>query len=133
MPAIPGRESFEGEQHHTGAWPHAGVDFSGKRVGVIGTGSSAIQAIPIIARQAAHLTVFQRTPQFSVPNGNRDLGPEEQARLIRQWETLLFEQGFARVVCLRGNGAQKIDGLVILSDTRLTHPTPSTQMVSKGT
>ncbi|MBN9203469.1 flavin-containing monooxygenase [Methylibium petroleiphilum] len=83
VPAIPGRENFEGEQHHTGAWPHAGVDFSGKRVGVIGTGSSAIQAIPIIARQAAHLTVFQRTPQFSVPNGNRDLGPEEQARLRR--------------------------------------------------
>ena len=72
----------------------------------------------------------------------RDLGvvvlginysPEEQARLIRQWETLLLQQGFARVVCLRGNGAQKIDGLVVLSDTSLTHPTPSTQMVSKGT
>lgn len=58
--------------------------------------------------------------------------PEELARLIREWETLLFDQGFARVVCLRGNGAQIIDGLVILSDTSLTRQSPSTQMVSKG-
>ena len=83
LPRIPGRESFAGEWHHTGAWPHEAVDFSGRRVGVIGTGSSAIQAIPIIAKQAAHLTVFQRTPQFSVPSGNRDLDPQEQARLAR--------------------------------------------------
>ena len=64
-------------------WPHEGVDFTGKRVGVIGTGSSAIQSIPIIAAQAAHLTVFQRTPNFSMPAGNRPLGDEEVGRSRR--------------------------------------------------
>ena len=63
-------EDFKGEIYHTGHWPHEGVDFTGKRVGVIGTGSSAIQAIPVIAQQAAHLTVFQRTPNFSIPSRN---------------------------------------------------------------
>ncbi|MCZ6598119.1 MAG: NAD(P)/FAD-dependent oxidoreductase, partial [Planctomycetota bacterium] len=66
-PNFEGLESFRGDWYHTGYWPHDGVDFGGKRVGVIGTGSSAIQAIPIIARQAAQLTVFQRTANFSIP------------------------------------------------------------------
>ena len=66
-PEIAGRESFRGEACHTALWPHEGVDLRGKRVGVIGTGSTAIQAIPRIAEQAAHVTVFQRTPNFSVP------------------------------------------------------------------
>ena len=72
-PAIPGVESFEGETYHTGAWPHEGVDFAGKRVGVIGTGSSAIQSIPQIARAAEHVTVFQRTANFSIPARNTPL------------------------------------------------------------
>ncbi|MEM7274088.1 MAG: alpha/beta hydrolase fold domain-containing protein, partial [Actinomycetota bacterium] len=67
---IPGIESFDGEIHTTGRWPHEGVDFTGKRVAVIGTGSSGIQSIPIIARECAELTVFQRTPNFSIPAGN---------------------------------------------------------------
>jgi cyclohexanone monooxygenase len=67
IPDIPGRDSFEGESYHTGSWPHDGVDFAGKRVGVIGTGSSGVQSIPVIAQQAEHLTVFQRTPQFTIP------------------------------------------------------------------
>ena len=67
IPDIPGRDAFEGESFHTGAWPHDGVDLAGKRVGVIGTGSSGVQSIPVIAQQAEHLTVFQRTPQFTVP------------------------------------------------------------------
>ena len=75
VPEIPGLEDFEGPQHYTGAWPHEGVDFSGQRVGVIGTGSSAIQSIPVIAEQAAALTVFQRTPNFSVPAHNHPLDP----------------------------------------------------------
>jgi len=82
-PKIPGLESFRGESYHTGEWPQVDVDFSGKRVGVIGTGSSGIQAIPIIAERAAHLTVFQRTPQFSVPARNRELSADEQGRLQR--------------------------------------------------
>lgn len=67
VPEIPGLESFEGEWHHTGSWPHEGVDFAGKRVAVIGTGSSGVQSIPVIARQAEQLTVFQRSPQYTIP------------------------------------------------------------------
>ncbi|GAA4701616.1 flavin-containing monooxygenase [Brevibacillus fulvus] len=61
IPNIPGLESFRGEWYHTGHWPHEPVNFTGKRVGVIGTGSSGVQAIPVIAEQAAQLVVFQRT------------------------------------------------------------------------
>jgi cation diffusion facilitator CzcD-associated flavoprotein CzcO len=78
---IPGRETFEGQWYHTGQWPHEGVDFSGRRVGVIGTGSTAIQAIPVIAEAAAHLIVFQRTPNYSVPARNGPLTPEFQRYL----------------------------------------------------
>ena len=67
IPKIKGLDSFEGDWYHTGNWPHHPVDFSGKRVAVIGTGSSGVQSIPVIAEQAGHLTVFQRTPQFTVP------------------------------------------------------------------
>lgn len=77
-PSFPGLEDFEGELFHTGEWPTEKVDFSGKRVGVIGTGSSGIQIIPEIARQAAHLTVFQRTATFTVPARNRPLTEEER-------------------------------------------------------
>jgi cyclohexanone monooxygenase len=69
-PDFPGTASFRGATYHTGQWPHEPVDFTGLRVGVIGTGSSAIQAIPVIARQAADLTVFQRTPNYSIPSRN---------------------------------------------------------------
>jgi cation diffusion facilitator CzcD-associated flavoprotein CzcO len=67
VPDIKGLESFQGERYHTGSWPHEKVDFAGKRVAVIGTGSSGVQSIPVIAGQAEHLTVFQRTPQYTVP------------------------------------------------------------------
>ncbi|UVO12474.1 NAD(P)/FAD-dependent oxidoreductase [Mycobacterium sp. SVM_VP21] len=70
IPAIAGLETFGGQIYHTGRWPHEGVNFTGKRVGVIGTGSSGIQVIPPIAEQAAHLNVFQRTANYSVPAGN---------------------------------------------------------------
>src|SRR5690348_14226293 len=85
LPDIPGRDRFRGETYHTGRWPHEGVDFTGKHVAVIGTGSSAIQAIPIIAEQAAHLTVFQRTPNYSIPARNRPLDAEEVAELKAQY------------------------------------------------
>lgn len=83
VPAIPGRDTFAGASYHTGEWPHEKVDFAGLRVGVIGTGSSGIQAIPIIAREAAHLTVFQRTPNFSVPARNHKLTNEQVDALKR--------------------------------------------------
>jgi len=76
VPAIPGLDGFEGAWYHTGQWPHGGVDFTGKRVGQIGTGSTGIQAAPVIAAQAAHLTVFQRTANYSVPARNAPLPPE---------------------------------------------------------
>src|SRR3954451_7933599 len=75
-PGFPGMDDFKGPIYHTGEWPHEGVDFTGLRVGVIGTGSSAIQSIPIIAQQAAALTVFQRTATWSVPAWNEKLTPE---------------------------------------------------------
>jgi cation diffusion facilitator CzcD-associated flavoprotein CzcO len=80
VPKFPGLETFEGDWYHTGEWPHEGVDFTGKRVGQIGTGSTGIQAVPVIAAQAKHLTVFQRTANYSVPAHNAPLTPE-----FRQW------------------------------------------------
>jgi cation diffusion facilitator CzcD-associated flavoprotein CzcO len=79
-PDFPGLRDFTGRTIHTGLWPQDGVDFTGRRVGIIGTGSSAIQSIPIIAAQAADLTVFQRTANFSVPARN---GPIDQARVAQ--------------------------------------------------
>ncbi len=73
VPELPGLETFAGRKYHTGDWPHEGVDFRDHRVGVIGTGSSAIQAIPVIAEAAAHVVVFQRTPNFVVPARNQRL------------------------------------------------------------
>ncbi len=82
-PDFEGLGTFGGSWYHTGRWPHEPVDFSGLDVGIIGTGSSAMQSIPVIARQARHLTVFQRTPNFAVPAWNRPLDPDE-VRLIKE-------------------------------------------------
>ena len=76
LPEFAGRDSFRGATYHTGHWPHEGVDFTGKRVAIIGTGSSAIQSIPVIAGQAAHLAIFQRTPNFSLPSRNAAMPAE---------------------------------------------------------
>ncbi len=81
VPDIKGLARFEGEWYHTGEWPHEGVDFGGKRVGLVGTGSSGIQATPVIAAQADHLTVFQRTANYSVPTRNDKLSPEAWAEI----------------------------------------------------
>lgn len=66
-PRLEGLDAFEGKWYHTGAWPHAGVDLNGKRVAVIGTGSTGVQTIPVIAKEAGHLYVFQRSPQYTIP------------------------------------------------------------------
>ncbi|MBT5266021.1 MAG: NAD(P)/FAD-dependent oxidoreductase [Rhodospirillaceae bacterium] len=76
VPDFKGIEGFKGNWYHTGMWPHEGVDFTGRRVAVIGTGSSGIQMIPIIAGQAEHLHVFQRTANFCLPARNMPLDPE---------------------------------------------------------
>jgi cyclohexanone monooxygenase len=85
VPDFPGLETFEGKWHHTGLWPHEGVDFSGLRVGVIGTGSSGVQSIPLIAKQARHLHVFQRTANFSLPARNRAMDPDTERRHKAQY------------------------------------------------
>ena len=81
-PEIDGIEAFLGDIHHTAAWPHAGVDFRDKRVALIGTGATGVQATPVIARDAAELTVFQRTANFSVPAWNRALSDTE----VDEWK-----------------------------------------------
>jgi cation diffusion facilitator CzcD-associated flavoprotein CzcO len=81
VPEFPGLGAFAGETYHTGRWPHHEVDLTAKRVGVIGTGSSGIQLIPVVAEQAAELYVFQRTAAYSLPAGNHPLDPAEQAEI----------------------------------------------------
>ena len=87
-PDIPGINDFAGECYHTGQWPHEPVSFEGKRVAVLGTGSSGIQSIPEIAKTAAHVTVLQRTPQYSVPARNRAIRPDELAEARADFEGL---------------------------------------------
>ena len=87
-PNISGIQDFAGECYHTGQWPHEPVSFAGKRVAVIGTGSSGIQSIPEIAREADHLTVLQRTPQYAFPARNRVLTEEERADARANWKEL---------------------------------------------
>lgn len=87
-PAIAGLDAFAGRVLHTGTWPHEDVDFRGQRIAVIGTGSSAIQSIPVIAEQADHLYVFQRTPNFSVPARNAPLDPREREDIKRHYPVL---------------------------------------------
>ncbi|HJQ60763.1 MAG TPA: NAD(P)/FAD-dependent oxidoreductase [Vineibacter sp.] len=87
-PKLKGLERFAGKVYHTGEWPHEGVDFTGQTVGVIGTGSSAIQSIPIIARQARQLFVFQRTANYMVPAHNAPLDPGEQKAVKADYATL---------------------------------------------
>ncbi|MDZ4370413.1 MAG: NAD(P)/FAD-dependent oxidoreductase [Phenylobacterium sp.] len=101
-PDIPGVQNFEGRLLHTAQWPHEPVDFTGRRVGVIGTGASAVQAIPHIARQAAHLTVFQRTANWVLPAWNRPMDAE-----FETWVKANY--GDIRARCLSSGGAVPFD------------------------
>ena len=87
-PDFAGIHDFRGATYHTGRWPHEGVDFTGQRVGVIGTGSSAIQSIPVIARQARTLTVFQRTANYTIPARNAPLSPAYVERIKASYPEL---------------------------------------------
>jgi cation diffusion facilitator CzcD-associated flavoprotein CzcO/acetyl esterase/lipase len=91
-PEIEGVKDFKGEVYFTSRWPHQGVDLKGKRVAVIGTGSSGIQSIPLIAEQATHLTVFQRTPNFALPAHNGP-APTDRAAQLTQDRAAFREQG----------------------------------------
>lgn len=86
VPPFAGLETFTGKWYHTGLWPHEGVDFSGKTVAVIGTGSSGVQMIPLIAARADHLTVFQRTANFSLPARNAPLDPSRERQHKEHYE-----------------------------------------------
>ena len=88
LPAIPGRDSFKGPAYHPARWPHTPVDFTGKRVGIIGTGATAIQAIPEIAKQAKHLTVFQRRPNWAAPLHNSKISKEEMEEIKSRYEEI---------------------------------------------
>ena len=85
FPDIQGLESFQGESFHTSRWPKGGVDFRGKRVGLIGTGSTGIQATPVIAAEADQLTVFQRTPNFTIPARHAAFAPADQAEIKKNY------------------------------------------------
>jgi len=108
VPNIPGVETFAGQSFHTARWPNEKVDFAGKRVGVIGTGSTGVQVIPEVAKECAHLTVFQRTPNYCVPLRNSPIGAEEQADLKRR-----YPQIFARC-------RENIGGFIHDADRRRT-------------
>ena len=99
-PNFPGAESYEGAVYHTGTWPQEGVDFSGLKVGVIGTGSSGIQCVPFIAEQAKHLSVFQRTPNYATPAWNEPLTEEQ------------FEEARANYADLRAQAKTRPTGYV---------------------
>ncbi|HEY6472169.1 MAG TPA: NAD(P)/FAD-dependent oxidoreductase [Acidimicrobiales bacterium] len=88
FPVVQGRQDFRGESYHTGLWPSETVDFTGKRVAVIGTGSSGVQIIPVIAAKAASLTVYQRSPNWCTPLNNALITATEQAQLRADFETI---------------------------------------------
>src|ERR1700752_2050025 len=88
MPAIPGVESFRGPAYHPARWPHTPVDFTGKRVGIIGTGATAIQAIPEIAKEAKQVTVFQRRPNWAAPLHNSRISQAEMAAIKARYDEI---------------------------------------------
>jgi cation diffusion facilitator CzcD-associated flavoprotein CzcO len=88
LPSIPGRDSFLGPAYHPARWPHTPVDFSGQRVGIIGTGATAIQAIPEIAKQAKQLTIFQRRPNWAAPLHNARISKEEMEQIKSRYDEI---------------------------------------------
>ena len=105
-PQVPGREAFGGESYHTGLWPTEPVEFAGKRVAVIGTGSSGVQVIPAIAGEVASLTVYQRSANWCTPLNNSPITADEQARLRADFEEIretlnTSPSGFLHQVCDR--------------------------------
>ncbi|PCE25732.1 cyclohexanone monooxygenase [Paraburkholderia acidicola] len=104
VPDIPGYGRFAGESHFTSRWPDEAVEFAGKRVGVIGTGSSAIQLVPVVAQSASHLTVFQRTPNYSIPLRNRPMDAAYEKHMKANYTALrdMEWRSFGGFVCVGG-------------------------------
>lgn len=112
IPDFEGVDAFEGDTYLTSRWPHEDVDFTGKRVGIIGTGSSAVQAIPLIAQQAKHLHVFQRTPAYSIPLRNEPLNREFEARvkaMYPEWRRRQREESRAGFIAVNNEPAAPND------------------------
>ncbi|MEM7100512.1 MAG: NAD(P)/FAD-dependent oxidoreductase [Pseudomonadota bacterium] len=96
-PGIEGQDAFAGDVLHTGNWPSEGYDLGGKKVGIIGTGSSGVQAIPVIAQQAEHLTVLQRTPNYNMPANNKPLPADYRALIKDNYDQVRQEQRYAQI------------------------------------
>lgn len=110
-PPFEGIDSFQGETYHTGHWPHEKVDFTGKRVGIIGTGASAVQAVPLIAEEADDLTVFQRTANYIVPANNGPVDPEVKQSRSEDFEGIwqrLRESNFGFELYFEEKGALEV-------------------------
>jgi len=88
IPDVPGRDAFRGEAYHTGLWPAEGVEVTGRRVAVVGTGSSGVQVIPPLSAEASELVVYQRTPNWCTPLNNAPITPEEQEALRADFERI---------------------------------------------
>ena len=95
VPDIEGLSGYRGNAYHTGNWPHEKVDFTGQRIAVIGTGSSGIQAIPVLAEEAAHVTVFQRTPNYSIPSQNEPMRPDYEREWKADYQTRRAEMRYS--------------------------------------
>jgi cyclohexanone monooxygenase len=119
VPHIPGLDSFRGDVHHTGRWPRRQVSFAGQRVGVIGTGSSAIQSVPVIAEAAEKLVVFQRTPNYSVPARNHPLDPDWLTRF--KPELRAFRRRQRATAFGAGQAAREQSALTATPDELIQH------------
>ena len=112
VPEIEGLSDYQGETYHTGQWPHEKVDFTGQRIAVVGTGSSGIQAIPVLAEEAEHVTVFQRTPNYSIPSQNETMRPEYEASWKEDYQSLRQEMrytGHGSIKDLNDKPAMSVD------------------------
>jgi cyclohexanone monooxygenase len=113
LPNLPGLDRFAGELYHTGDWPKDEPDLSGKRVGIVGTGSSGVQAIPVLAERAGHLTVFQRSPVYTIPAENKPL---------RREVAQAFKDRYADIRQRQKTSVTGILGPTALREPRVRHP-----------
>lgn len=131
-PTIQGQDRFAGAVYHTGNWPEAGVDFSGLKVGIIGTGSSGIQSIPVIAEQAEHLTVFQRTPNYTMPAANAPLETEFLREAKENYPNIRAEQRASQVgIVGYGFGFGGAENVEPTEEIRQTTATERQQLVEE--
>ena len=131
-PKIDGQDNFAGSVYHTGNWPEGGVDFSDAAVGIIGTGSSGIQSIPVIAEQAKHLTVFQRTPNYTMPAANAPLKTEFLRQAKENYSAIRAEQRASQVgIVGYGFGFGGAENVVPTQEIKQTTPSERQRLVEE--